>query len=104
MPTWGWVCIGLTVAGVAFVVYAVLADMLEERRYRRTATSVVGWIVQAHLGAASAGDAAHPATDPGRVRRARSGRDEHLAELAHRAAELKETDPSDPDEAEVVRN
>jgi hypothetical protein len=103
MPIWGWVCSGLVALAALWLVYAVIAEAAEDRRYRREATPVLGWIVQANSALFAPGAIARPAQILVAFDAPASGRDEHLAELARRVAVLKGTDPSDPVEAEVAR-
>ncbi|MDY3555802.1 hypothetical protein R5W24_004948 [Gemmata sp. JC717] len=48
MPIWGWVCVALTVAAVAFVVYANVVDRKRRARTLEQGDQTHGWLVQAN--------------------------------------------------------
>jgi hypothetical protein len=48
MPVWGWVCIGLSVLAVAFIVYANVVDRNRRAYTLENGEKTHGWLVQAN--------------------------------------------------------
>src|SRR5262245_29308456 len=106
MPTWGWVCIGLSVLAIALVVFAIIDKGVQKRRYEREADEVIGWVVSADP------ELLTPIGQNRHVQvlvslEGQTVRDFAVARLALRIAELKHREPENGEEtalAKVVRS
>jgi hypothetical protein len=89
MPTWGWVCIGLALAGVAFVVYAVIRDNKRKAYALEHGEHTHGWLVQANNALFEDGTMDAPALVVISPDAETNDDEEFMTELAERIMELK---------------
>lgn len=89
MPIWGWVCTGLMVAFVAFVVYCLIRNGMDEKRIRREGRQLVAYIVQANTALYRQGGGNSPAQVLITFDETIPNVHEYLGDLAARVAALK---------------
>lgn len=89
MPVWGWVCIGLTVAGVAFIVYAVMRDNKRKAYTLENGEHTHGWLVQANNALFEEGSMDAPALVVISPDAGTNDDEEFMTDLAERIMELK---------------
>lgn len=89
MPTWGWVCIGLTIAGVAFIVYAVIRDNKRKAYTLEHGEKTHGWLVQANSALFEEGNMDLPALVVISPDEETNDDEEFMTDLAERIMELK---------------
>lgn len=89
MPIWGWVCIGLSIVGVAFVVYAVIRDNKRKAYTLENGEHTHGWLVQANNALFKEGNMDAPALVVISPDAETNDDEEFMTELAERIMELK---------------
>jgi hypothetical protein len=89
MPIWGWVCIGLTVAAVAFVVYANVVDRKRRAYTLENGEKTHGWLVQANNALFEDGNMDLPALVVMSPDPETNDDEEFMTDLAERIMELK---------------
>ena len=103
MPIWGWVCIGLTLAGIAFVIYANVADAKKKRYTLENGESTHGWLVQANNALFESGNMDLPALIVISPDTTTNADEEFMTDLAERIMELKGEEGDTKDERKVAR-
>ncbi len=103
MPIWGWVCVGLAVVGVIFIVYLNLLDARRKKYTLTLGTATHGWLVQAHSNAFKDGNMNEAgllviSTDEGT-----NNDEEFMTGLAERIMELKGEEGETKVERKVAR-
>ena len=89
MPVWGWVCIGLTVAAVAFIVYANVVDRKRRAYTLENGENTHGWLVQANNALFEDGHMDLPALVVMSPDEETNDDEEFMTDLAERIMELK---------------
>ena len=89
MPVWGWVCVGLTVAAVAFIVYANVVDRKRRAYTLENGEKTHGWLVQANSALFEDGNMDLPALVVISPDEETNDDEEFMTDLAERIMELK---------------
>jgi hypothetical protein len=89
MPTWGWGCIGLSVAAVAFIVFAAIRDSKRKAYALEHGEKTHGWLVQANAALFEDGVMDQPALVVISPDEETNDDEEFMTDLAERIMELK---------------
>jgi hypothetical protein len=103
MPTWGWVCVGLTILGIAFVAYVSISEGKRRKYTLENGTSTHGWLVQANSALFEPGNMNNPALIVISPDAETNDDEEFMTDLAERIMELKGEEGDTKDERAVAR-
>jgi hypothetical protein len=103
MPIWGWVCVGLTVAFVLFVIYANVVDAKKRKYTLENGDATHGWLVQANNALFEPGNMDLPALVIISPDAKTNDDEEFMTDLAERIMELKGEEGETKAERAVAR-
>lgn len=102
MPPWGWVCVGLTVLGIAFVAYISITEGKRRKHTLENGTHTHGWLVQANNALFEPGNLNNPALIVISPDARTNDDEEFMTDLAERIMELKGEEGDTKDERKVA--
>jgi hypothetical protein len=103
MPTWGWVCVALTVVAVAFVAYVAVTESKRRKYTLENGAKTHGWLVQANAALFEPGNANNPALVVISPDARTNDDEEFMTDLAERIMELKGEEGETKAERKVAR-
>jgi hypothetical protein len=103
MPVWGWVCIGLSVPLILFVVYVGVSESKRRKYTLENGAATHGWLVQANSVLFEPGNMNNPALIVISPDAETNDDEEFMTDLAEKIMELKGEEGETKDERKVAK-